>query len=37
MNVKVTTEGTEHSNIDEQTRPMVEDEIKAKVENRYGQ
>lgn len=35
MNVKVTTSGTEHGNIDEQTRPIVVDEIKAKVENRY--
>jgi len=34
MNVKVTTEGTEHGNIDEQTRPLVVDEIKAKVGGR---
>jgi hypothetical protein len=32
--VKVTTEGTEHGNIDEQTRPLVVDEIKAKVGGR---
>lgn len=35
MNIKVTTEGTTHSNIDEHTKPLVIDEIKAKVERRY--